>query len=296
MPIQFRQYTVTPGITRDYALVRDFFVKCKSAVFTYARWDWMALHGYLDVDSIGRIGLWFEDGSIVAAATFDCQMGTTYLPTLPEYENLRCEMIAYAEKYLNPGSAFNLAIPDDDRDFQSVAADKGFIATPCREHVAAFYPDETPAASNPPEGFSITDLDKTFDPRQYHRILWKGFDHEANGEGPFESAWAPSPFDDVFFDHPHMDRSLKIAAVGPDGNFAAFCGMWYDPAAGCAVVEPVAVDPASRLKGLGRAVVLEGISRVAARGARIVFVGSEQQFYYSIGFRPFATATLWRKP
>lgn len=51
MPVQFRQYTVIPGITKDYALVRDFFVKCKSAIFTYARWDWMALHGYLAITS-----------------------------------------------------------------------------------------------------------------------------------------------------------------------------------------------------------------------------------------------------
>lgn len=205
-------------------------------------------------------------------------------------------MIEYAERCLDPGMAFNLAIPDDDPYFQSVAAGKGFCVTPCREHVAAFYPDKNPADCDLPDRFSITDLASTFDTRQYHRILWKGFNHETDGEGPFESAWAPSPFDDVFFDHPHMDRSLKIAAVGPDGNFAAFCGMWYDPAAGCAVVEPVAVDPACRLKGLGRAVVFEGIKRVAARGARIVFVGSEQQFYYSIGFQPFTTATLWNKP
>lgn len=295
MPIHFRQYTKIPGISKDYSIVRDFFVKCKSAVFTYARWDWMALHGYLDFNNIGRIGLWFENVSVVAVATFDCQMGTTYLMVLPGYEYLRGEMIAYAEQHLNPGSAFNLAIPDGDSDFQNIAAGRGFIPTPHREYIAAFYPDETLTTYNLPNGFSITDLAETFDARQYHRVLWKGFNHEANGEGLFESAWVPSPFNDVFFEHPHIDRSLKIAAVDPDGNFAAFCGMWYDAAAGHGVVEPVAVDPDYRLKGLGRAVVLEGIKRVAARGAHIVFVGSEQQFYYSIGFRPFVTATFWKK-
>jgi len=30
-------------------------------------------------------------------------------------------------------------------------------------------------------------------------------------------------------------------------------------------------------------------------GAKIALVGSSQQFYYSIGFRPFATSTIWEK-
>ena len=47
--------------------------------------------------------------------------------------------------------------------------------------------------------------------------------------------------------------------------------------------------------GLGKAVVLEGIRRVGELGAKTALVGSSQQFYYSIGLRPFSTATLWRK-
>jgi predicted N-acetyltransferase YhbS len=48
------------------------------------------------------------------------------------------------------------------------------------------------------------------------------------------------------------------------------------------------------MKGLGRAVVLEGIRRTAEMGARLAVVGSSHQFYYSIGMRPYATNTLWK--
>lgn len=51
----------------------------------------------------------------------------------------------------------------------------------------------------------------------------------------------------------------------------------------------------SGMMGLGKAVVLEGIKRVYEMGARFVLVGSSQQFYYSIGMRPFANATKWKK-
>ncbi len=69
--------------------------------------------------------------------------------------------------------------------------------------------------------------------------------------------------------------------------------MWYDSEAGFAVIEPVATDPQYRKMGLGKAAVLEGIKRVAVLGAKKVLVGSSQQFYYSIGMRPYRTATKW---
>jgi hypothetical protein len=47
--------------------------------------------------------------------------------------------------------------------------------------------------------------------------------------------------------------------------------------------------------GLGKAAVLEGIRRVGVLGAKKAFVGSSQQFYYSIGLRPYATATVWKR-
>ncbi len=94
---------------------------------------------------------------------------------------------------------------------------------------------------------------------------------------------------------PNVDLNLKVAVVAPNGNFVAYCGIWYDPEAGYAVIEPVATDPDYRKMGLGRVAVLEGIRRVGKLGAKTALVGSSQQFYYSIGLRPFATATLWQK-
>ena len=94
---------------------------------------------------------------------------------------------------------------------------------------------------------------------------------------------------------PNVDLDLKVAVVSPEGNFVSYCGMWYDPAVEFALVEPVATDPDYRKMGLGKAAVLEGVRRVRLLGAKMAFVGSSQQFYYNIGFRPFATSTNWKK-
>jgi len=294
--IHMRTYDPQPGYTPDYEAVRAFLVRRGVCEFTYARWDWMITHPNLDPSRLGDIGLWEEDGVLVAAALFDCRPGETFLITLPGYEKLKPKMLAFARNRQQSGEGrLRLVIPDTDRAFQSLAAQAGYTASQEREWDYAFYPEETSSAYTLPEGFTLTDMRERLDIHQYNRVLWKGFNHEINGEGPYD----PARYDDqetlAQFIRPHAELSWKIAAVAPDGAFAAYCGMWYDKEAGFAVIEPVATDPDCRLLGLGRAVVLEGIRRVADAGAPLVLVGSSQRFYARIGLRPFASATYWEE-
>jgi ribosomal protein S18 acetylase RimI-like enzyme len=295
MAIQFRNYTKQAGITEDYHRVRAFFTKLGYAEFTYARWDWMATHGYLDKSTLGRIGIWEDDEQIVGVATFDCQPGEAFCLTFPEYTFLKEEMLLYAKDNLSKDGKFGVVVADNDLKFQDIAVQLGFRATEQKENDAIFYLDKTSTAYDLPEGFHITSMKETFDLYQYRRVLWKGFNHELNGEGELQFSEEEENSSKEEMIRPNADLSLKLAAVAPDGNFAAYCGMWYDSEAGYAVIEPVATDPAYRKMGLGKAVVLEGIRRVGELGAKTALVGSSQQFYYSIGLRPFSTSTIWRK-
>lgn len=295
MTIELRSYTKKAGITKDYHRIRDFFIRLGYAEFTYVRWDWMATHGYLDKAAVGKIGIWEDDGQIVGVATFDCQLGNAFCLTLPEYAFLKKEMLLYAKYNLSKDGKFGIVIADGDKKFQDIAANMGFHATTEKESDAIFYIDNTSTDYKLPEGFCITSMKESFDMYQYRRVLWKGFNHEVNGEGEFQFNEEKDLEAKSSMLRPNVDLSLKIAAVAPDGNFTAYCGMWYDPKAGYAVIEPVATDPEYRRMGLGRAVVLEGIKRVGELGAKIAFVGSSQQFYYSIGLRPYSTSTIWRK-
>jgi len=81
----------------------------------------------------------------------------------------------------------------------------------------------------------------------------------------------------------------------PDGNFASFCGMWYDSTHRFAYVEPVATDPDYRRMGLGKAAVLEGIRRCKQLGATVAYVGSGQPFYEAMGFQKMFAAFMWVK-
>lgn len=94
---------------------------------------------------------------------------------------------------------------------------------------------------------------------------------------------------------PNFRKDLTVIAVAPNGDYASFAGMWQVADRPVAYVEPVATDPTYRRMGLGRAAVLESIRRVAAGGAREVWVGSDQEFYLAMGFEIETRTRLWVK-
>lgn len=292
MPITFHNYPAIPQLEEPYARVRAFLLSLGATNYSYGRWDWMATHPMLDTSALGKIGLWEEGGDLVALATYDTTLGQGFPLVRPGYDNLREEVFDYAQAHFAREDRYTVMLPDGDAAWQSIAAAKGYVATQDHESDAVYIRQETPYLL--PEGFSITSLADTFDLHQYDQVLYKGFNHETK-DGPYNPANAEIEASRAAMLRPNVDLSLKIAVVAPNGDFVAYCGMWCDPAVDFAIVEPVATDPAYRKMGLGRAAVLEGIRRCQAKGASRAFVGSSQQFYYNIGFMPYATTTGWRR-
>ena len=54
-------------------------------------------------------------------------------------------------------------------------------------------------------------------------------------------------------------RTYRIVAVAPSGEFAAFCTVWFDDVTRTGAFEPVGTAPAHRRRGLGKAVMCEGV-------------------------------------
>ena len=289
MAVTFHPYDPRPRFGADYAALRAFLMRLDSANYHFGRWDWMITHSYLDESALDRIGLWTDGGEVVAAATFDCEPGKAFLLALPGYEGLREEMLDYARTALQKDGRFAVLIPDDDAELQRIAKRRGYAATEDKEHEAVFDLQNGDFTYTLPDGFSITSMKETYDLYQYGQVLWKGFDHEQNGEGAF----VMNEHFRTEFERPNVDLNIKIAVVAPNGDFASYCGMWRDAGSLSALVEPVATDPAYRKMGLGRAAVLEGLRRCALLSARRAVVGSSQQFYYSIGFTPYSSNTYW---
>ncbi|MEN8907379.1 MAG: GNAT family N-acetyltransferase [Clostridiales bacterium] len=271
-------------------------MKLGYAEFTYARWDWMTTHSYLDENAVGKIGLWKSNNKIVGIATFDTNLGNAYCLALPEFRYLKKEMLLYSKENLSNKDGFGIVISDTDYEFQDIAYELGYIASEGnRENDLIFYINKTSLKYELPNGFKITSLKETYDEYQYMNVLWKGFNHELNGEGKLNFTEENKNKVTGELCRPNVDLDLKIAVISPNGDFASYCGMWYEAEVGYAIIEPVATDPNYRKMGLGKAAVLEGIKRVKKLGAKTALVGSGQQFYYNIGMRPYSSATIWMK-
>ena len=293
MPITFRNYNPAPLFGEDYYALRNFLVKLDSHDYHFGRWDWMITHGYLNKSGLPKIGLWEDNGEVIAAATYDCSLGHAFLLMFEDYRHLGEVMLLYAKDAFAEDGKFKVSILDGDMQMQETAMCNGFYPTQDRESDAIYPIEVNKIHYTLPEGFTITSMAETYDLYKYGQVLWKGFDHEAKGEGPFVFKEDELLDWEIGFKRPNCNLDLKIAVVAPNGDFVSYCGMWHDKASQSALVEPVATDPAYRKMGLGRAAVLEAVRRCGKLGAKHAFVGSSQQFYYSIGFRPYATITWW---
>ncbi|MDW7655750.1 MAG: GNAT family N-acetyltransferase [Bacillota bacterium] len=295
MAVIFRTCNPEPRFGDDYEKLRDFLIKLDSHNYHFGRWDWMITHSMLEPNGLSKIGFWEDNGVLVAAATYDCVLGKAYLLTLNDYAYLKEEMLLYAQEALAKDGKFSVLVLDGDLNMQDIAVRHGYYATQDREGDAVFPINPDTINYTLPAGFSITSLRESYDLYKYGQVLWKGFNHEANNEGPFVFKDEELPEWELRFKRPHVNLDLKIAVVAPNGDFVSYCGMWQDDRSQSALVEPVATDPAYRKMGLGRAAVLEAILRCGRLGARRAIVGSSQQFYYSIGFQPYATSSFWER-
>ena len=109
--------------------------------------------------------------------------------------------------------------------------------------------------------------------------MYRGFDHP--GEPPADGVEGRKKMQSA----PNFRKSLNIILESSDGDFASYCGMWYEPNHKIAYVEPFATDPDYRRMGLGTAAVLEGIRRCGELGATVAYVGTARAFYLNIGFK-----------
>ena len=298
MAVQIREYTDRGDFGEDYQRVWEFLVRINQQGvvdegFLWGRWEWMfCLKRYLAKEHLSRIGIWEENGLMVALAAYENDLGYVWPVVAPGYEALQEEVLSHAWKNMQKDHSVKVLIDDRKELFQAVAAGKGFIPTQEKENNSYIPLEEAKLNYHLPQGYQVISLAEEYDLMKYHQVLWKGFNHEGEPEEPVETCLEGRRSE---LSGPHCNRNLKIAVKAPDGSFVSFCGMWYEPGTDYALVEPVATDPAYRNLGMGRAAVLEGVKRCKELGAKRAYVGSSQQFYYNIGFYPCSTKTWWEK-
>lgn len=299
MSIRFRQYKYP----HDYMSVDNFLIEHYQADnadgnWIEPTWEYMCFHPMLDSSSLEKIRIWEDIRKIVAVVHYESRLGEAFFQFHPAYRHLNQQMLDYAEENLHGESKetgkkyLRAYVNETDEDFLSLVRDRGYQedVDSIRPLYKFVIPNRIPIIQLP-NGFHLTSLAEECDWEKVHRVLWRGFNHQGEppaGETELEERRK-------MFDTPNGRRELKIAIKAPDGNFVAFCGVFYEATHKIAYVEPVATDPDYRRLGLGKAAVLEGIRRCGLMGADVAYVGSDQSFYQALGFRKVYNSQCWLK-
>ncbi|PKK97011.1 MAG: hypothetical protein CVV58_03430 [Tenericutes bacterium HGW-Tenericutes-3] len=289
----FRHYYANSRFTQDFIKIRNFLIRINeeslaTVNYPFGRWEWMNSLENHSKENMEKIGIWEDAGIIVGVAVFESELGDTWLITDPLYTHLKREMLDYAIVNMVGEKGFRLSINRNDTELQAIAAEYNFIPTDHHEPDSFIEISEL-TDYQLPEGFSIVSLKERYDIKEYNRVLWRGFNHP--GEASTDDLTLKGRIQSI--SGPDVNLDLNIAVVAPNGHFVSYCGMWHIPKTKYALVEPVATDPDYRKMGLGKAAVIEAIKRCGKAGAKYAFVGSSQEFYYHIGFKPYSANTWW---
>jgi GNAT superfamily N-acetyltransferase len=258
-------------------------------------WEYAYTHGMFDGDSVERIGVWEDDGSIVGVVLYESILGEAFFNIHPNYEHLKPEMLEYAEQHLigktDDGKRYLKAyVTDFDTAFESVVQSKGYEIEP-RSHrpMSQFVITDPFPPIRLREGFKLKSLADDNNFAKSYSALWRGFNHP--GEPPAYGIEERKKMQSG----PHFRKDLTIVVEAPNGDFVAFSGLWFEPIHKFGYVEPVATDPDYRRMGLGTAAVLEGIRRCGELGATVAYVGTDKPFYLAMGFKKLFTLNCWIK-
>ena len=156
------------------------------------------------------------------------------------------------------------------------------------------HPMQIAAEARVPENLHIRPLNGISEVRQYvdvHRSV-------------FESKNMTVEWRSRTLERPEYIPELDGVAVTPTGQLAAFCVCWLAKDAHGKIsgqIEPLGVHADFRDSGLGRAILLEGLKRLRAKGAKQVYVQTDShrnaafRLYESAGFHVIEHILMYRK-
>lgn len=281
----------------DFRAVRDFLLRINATTplaspeFLWGRWEWAFCLPYLERSHLAGIGIWEAGGQVVGLATHESVLGEAYLAVDPLFRaQLLPELADHALAQLHDGAGLGVPVGEEEHDLAAVLAERGFSPIDRYEETSVLELADPPGYRLA-DGYTLTNFAEGVDLHRFNRCLHRGFDHPE-----------PVPTDDETLywrgrscSAPSLIPELNTVVVAPDGEYAAYCGIFFDPTTDYLLVEPVCTAPAHRRRGCGRAAVAEAVTRAAALGARLAYVGSSQQFYYDLGFVPFHRSQWWHR-
>lgn len=145
-----------------------------------------------------------------------------------------------------------------------------------------------------PAGFTVQGVSNLDDGRLRAAVLHSHF----HPNGDWAAFWAEYQ---QFMGSAVYDGERDLFIRSPDGRGASACTIWFDRMNGVGLFEPVSTHPDFQGKGLGKAVMAEGLRRMQAAGMRRAIVGFDPTnvaalaLYTAMGFQASCYFAIARK-
>ncbi len=295
----------------DYWRIREFLRRVQALdqlhqfswpVARLDYWRWHGIENCRHCDAHDRvIFIWETSAEEMVAVLNPEERGEVFLQVHPAFRipALEEEMLGAAEAHLtastqNGKRMLNVWTDANDAARHNILTRRGYIKTKHAEY------QRRRALSVPipdvpiPQGYTVRALGNKEEWPARSWLSWQAF-HPAEPDENYEGWEWYHNIQRI----PLYRRDLDLVAVAPSGEFASFCTIWYDDVTRSACFEPVGTAPAHQRRGLGKAVMSEGLRRVERLGATTALVGSysfpAHALYESVGFTEYDLSEAWRK-
>jgi len=295
---------------KDYWQIREFLRELSllndrhDYSWPLLRWDYWVWHVNMNIfhfDLPEVIRLWEADGQIVGMLNPDGR-GEAFFQIHPAYHNaeLLSAMLDTAEAKLpntkEDGKKELIAwVNADDELMKGLFTECGYVRSKfLAEHMRRRFFSQPIPDSVPPGGYTVRALGAEDELPARSWLSWKVFHPDEPDEKYQGWEWYKN-----LQRVPIYCRDLDIVAVAPDGELSAFCTVWFDSVTCTAVFEPVGTHPGHQKRGLGKAVMSEGLRRAQNLGATLATVSSyspaAHALYHSMDFTEFDLLEPWIK-
>lgn len=242
----------------------------------YARWHTCLNCAKVRLEEVAF--LWETEGQIIAFLMPDGGRGEAHLCVHPDLRtrDLEEEMLTVAEERLaaiQPDGSTELVIwsPEQDIQRRDLLIQRGYRKGDTPEHQWRRQLDAPIEVVPATPGYTIRSLGDGLELLERCYASGLGF-HEGDITVAVDNRNDPTWYRNIQT-APLYRRDLDLVAIAPDGAIAAFCTIWFDDVTRSAYFEPVATVPDYQRRGLGKAIMTEGLRRLQRMGATTAFVG-----------------------
>ncbi len=279
----------------------DFYVQMnRTCENNHSRviWEWLHNAPCFDEFHIEKFKMWKENGQVVCAVRpISPWLGEAVIDNQCTDEETLQEIIRYVEDnlsvkqedqnhiflvVLNGGDGFNQLLQKSR--YEELVLDTGTLLYNLQKEINQVTLEN---------GFSIHTLSEVFDFDQLSKLIWQGFHYDGEVPGindlvrlSIKHAWL------------NYNRDLCSVILDRNGDYASFCGFWYDETTLTAYLEPMVTHDKYRNKGLGKAVVYNSLKILQNHGCKKAFVDPDEEayhYYLKIGFEQFHYARYYQK-